>query len=232
MDEIIKRMFNDAASGSGVFSLPEVIAALTLSFVLCLLVAYVYGITHRGLSYSMGYVHTMMMMGVTTTIIMLIIGSNIARAFSLVGALSIIRFRNAVKETRDVGFLFICMAIGMANGTGFYDIGVTFALFSCLMIYFLHRFGIGSRPTREMVLTVHLPDGADHKTTFKDCFFGYLEDHALLSMESIRGGTLLELVYSIKIKKGTDEGAFMSALREANANHKVSLLTGTNNAEI
>jgi drug/metabolite transporter (DMT)-like permease len=48
-------------------------------------------------------------------VIMLIIGSNIARAFTLVGALSIIRFRNAVKETRDVGFIFFAMAIGMAT---------------------------------------------------------------------------------------------------------------------
>ena len=48
---------------------------------------------------------------------MLIIGSNIARAFALVGALSIIRFRNAMKETRDVGFIFLIMAIGMAVGT-------------------------------------------------------------------------------------------------------------------
>jgi len=53
-------------------------------------------------------------MSMVTGLIMLIIGSNIARAFSLVGALSVIRFRNAVKETRDIGFMFLAMAIGMA----------------------------------------------------------------------------------------------------------------------
>lgn len=232
MDELIKRLSQDWSAGSGVFSVPEVVLALVLSFALCLLIAYVYGITHRGLSYSVGYVHTMMMMGVTTTIIMLIIGSNIARAFSLVGALSIIRFRHAVKETRDIGFLFICMAIGMACGTGFYVIAIIFTLFVCGMIYFLSRFRIGARQTTEMVLTVHLPEGMDPQTSFQETFYRFLEDHSLLSMESIRGGTLLELSYAVKLKKAADRLELMAALRETNSNHKVALLTGTTNAEL
>lgn len=69
--------------------------------------------------------HTLVMCGMIIGAVMLIIGSNVARAFSLVGALSIIRFRNAVKDPRDVAFIFLAMAIGMACGTGFYLIGVT-----------------------------------------------------------------------------------------------------------
>ena len=232
MDELLKRLSQDAAAGAGVFSLPEVLFSLTLTFVLCLLLSYVYAVTHRGLSYSVGYVHSMMIMGVTTSVIMLIIGSNIARAFSLVGALSIIRFRNAVKETRDVAFLFVAIAIGMASGTGFYQIAVAFALFSCFMIYFMSRFNVGARTVREVVLTIHLPEGLDHRTAFNECFYGFLEEHSLLSMESLRGGTLLELVYAVKLKKGVDEAALLNDLRVISGNHKVTLLTGRSNAEI
>ena len=64
------------------------------------------------------------MMGTVVSLIMLIIGSNVARAFALVGALSIIRFRNAMKETRDVGFIFLVMAMGMAVGTRFYLLAI------------------------------------------------------------------------------------------------------------
>ena len=91
-----------------------------LSFVLCAVVGFVYRVTHRGISYSQTYVQTLVFMGMVVSLVMLVVGSNIARAFALVGALSIIRFRNAIKETRDVGFIFLAMAIGMATGTRFY----------------------------------------------------------------------------------------------------------------
>ena len=76
------------------------------------------------------------MMGMIVSLIMLVVGSNIARAFALVGALSIIRFRNAIKETRDVGFIFFAMAIGMAIGTRFYSLAVvaTVAISAAMLI--------------------------------------------------------------------------------------------------
>ncbi len=119
MDELIKEALQGPVSG-GVIGLWQILAALLLSFFLCMAVAYFYRETHRSLSYSLSYVQTMIIMGVTISIIMVIIGSNIARAFALVGALSIIRFRTAIKEPRDVAFIFMTMAIGMATGTGFY----------------------------------------------------------------------------------------------------------------
>ena len=76
-------------------------------------------------------------MGMVVSIIMLIVGANIARAFSLVGALSIIRFRNAIKETRDVGFVFFAMAIGMATGTKFYLLAIVAAVIISLVILLL-----------------------------------------------------------------------------------------------
>ena len=99
------------------FGVWELLLSLGISFVLCVIVGLLYRATHRGVSYSQGFVITMVIVGVTVSVIMLIIGSNIARAFTLVGALSIIRFRNAIKDTRDVGFIFLSMAIGMACGT-------------------------------------------------------------------------------------------------------------------
>ncbi|MER5837495.1 DUF4956 domain-containing protein, partial [Streptomyces sp. NPDC002130] len=97
---------------SGTFSVADVVVAMALSFVLSTLIGYVYRYTHRNVSYSQTYVQTLVIVGMVVALIMLVVGSNLARAFSLVGALSVVRFRNAVKETRDVGFIFLAMAIG------------------------------------------------------------------------------------------------------------------------
>src|SRR5687767_15907593 len=119
MDEVLKDLerFKDLTSA---FTLTDVALVLVLSAALSLMVGWVYRFTHRGTSYSQSFAQTLVVVSMTTALIMLIIGSNIARAFTLVGALSVIRFRNAVKETRDVTFMFVAMAMGMAVGTGFY----------------------------------------------------------------------------------------------------------------
>ena len=210
----------------------QVLQALVLSFLLTLMIAYFYRQTHRGISYSVSFVHTMILMGVTVSIIMVIIGSNIARAFALVGALSIIRFRNAVKESRDVAFIFITMAIGMATGTGFYLAAIIFAVFASGMIYFLNRFQIGALTTREIMLKVHLPGNLDYHTALNEVFLKFLRDHSLLSVETIRAGTLLEVVYSIEFKKDVEDRKFLDELRVINGNNKVALLTGQENINV
>ena len=111
----ITTLFSAFQDATDVFTVSDVIFTTILSFLLSLIIAWVYKITYKGVSYTQSYVHTLIMMSMVVAIIMLVIGSNIARAFSLVGALSIIRFRNAVKDTRDVGYIFFAMAIGMAR---------------------------------------------------------------------------------------------------------------------
>jgi hypothetical protein len=225
----VEQWIREAMQGptvTGQLDIWSLLIALTLSFFLCLVVAYFYRETHRGLSYSTSFAHTTIIMGVTVALIMWVIGSNIARAFALVGALSIIRFRNAVKDSRDVAFIFMAMAIGMTTGTGFYLAATVFALFACGMVYFLHRFEIGAMTSQEVLLKVHLPEHLDYHHVFNDIFFRYLHEHSLLSVETIRGGTMLELVYAIQFKKGVREGEFLDELRVLNGNNKVALLTG------
>jgi len=231
MDELIRESLQNPAMVSQ-FGIWKLLAALALTLFLCLLLTYIYRETHRGLSYSVSLVHTIIIMGVTISLIMVIIGSNIARAFALVGALSIIRFRNPIKDSRDVGFIFMAMAIGMATGTGFYLAAVVFALFACAMVYFMHRFNIGAKTINEVLLRIHLPENLDYHSIFNDVFFRSLHDHSLLSVETVRGGTLLELVYAIQFKKDMREAEFLDELRAINGNNKVALFTGQENVNI
>lgn len=231
MPQLQEALRNTSALG-GDFDLWHILIVLGSSFLLSMLLAWAYKLTHRGLSYSVSFVHAMIIMGVTVSIIMMIIGSNIARAFSLVGALSIIRFRTAIKDPRDVAFIFMTMAAGMACGTGFFLIALAFTLFAIPMTYFLYRFNIGSMPTSEVLLKVHLPESVDYHVAFNEVFLKHLSDHALLSVETIQGGMALELVYSIHFKHGVNEREFLDAIRAVNKNGKVALLTGQQNVNV
>ncbi len=221
--------FQDLTSS---FSMLDVTIAITLSFVLNAFIGWIYMITHRGTSYTQSYVHTLVMMGMIVAIIMLIVGSNIARAFSLVGALSIIRFRNAVKETRDVGFIFFAMAIGMAMGTKFYLLGIMATAIISLVILIMNRFDWYARRVKSQILKIQLDNATDFEHLFDDVLVKYTESSHLMSVDSVRGGALTELVYSVTTSPDMNKQEFIYAIRTLTSGQKVSLITGYNATDL
>jgi uncharacterized membrane protein YhiD involved in acid resistance len=217
---------------TGVFSVADVVISMVLSFVLCALIGWVYQITHRGASYTQSYVHTLVLNGMVVAVIMLIVGSNIARAFALVGALSIIRFRNAVKETRDVGFIFFTMAVGMAVGTKFYLLAVVTAVVICLVILIMTRFNWYARRVVSQILKVQVQNDARFDTLFDDLFVKYTSSSELISVDSIHGGMLTELTYSVGLKKPTKIQDFLAEIKKLNGNNRVTLIAGYNSTDL
>jgi len=217
---------------TGVFSATDVVISLLLSFVLCSMIGWVYQITHRGTSYTQSYVHTLVLNGMIVAVVMLIIGSNIARAFALVGALSIIRFRNAVKETRDVGFIFFTMAVGMAIGTRFYLLAVIAAVIISLIILIMTRFNWYARRVVSQILKVQVPNDAPFDTLFDNLFLKYTSSSELISVDSVHNGMLTELTYSVGLKKQSKLQDFLTEVKRMNGNNRVTLIAGYNSTDL
>ncbi|MFI6579185.1 DUF4956 domain-containing protein [Nocardiopsis sp. NPDC050513] len=218
---------------SGTFSVTDVVLALSLAFLTSLVVAWTYRSTHRNISYSQSYVHTLVILGMLIALIMLVVGSNIARAFALVGALSVVRFRNAIKETRDVGFIFLVMGVGMACGTRFYTLAVIATLVICAVILLMHRFNWFALNVQRQVVKVQVPaDGVDHEPAIDDVLVRYTDEYELISTETVRGGALLELAYTARLKKGVRAGDVIDRLRAINAGQKATVLTGYDQTDL
>ncbi len=200
----------------------EVVFSLILCWALITCICLVYRYTHRTPGYSQSYVQTLVLTGMVTTLIMIVIGSNIARAFSLVGALSIIRFRNAVKETRDIGFIFFSMAIAMACGTRFYLAGTAACgiILTVNLILFWLDFGARRGPT-ERLLSVQLPPSNDPDKTLNDSMVQLFSSYSLLSVESVKQGMYLEARYSVVPKPQVSSGDVFDQLSSVNNNLKI-----------
>jgi hypothetical protein len=230
MDELISEMerFKDATS---VFTLTDVAIVLSLSCMLSLVFASVYRFTHRGTSYSQSFAQTLVMMGMVTALIMLIIGSNIARAFSLVGALSVIRFRNALKETRDVGFMFLTMAVGMACGTRFYMLAIASTATLCSVLVLMFKLDLFARHVVERLLRVRMPMGRDLEATMEPLFRKYASDSRLIAVEVVPGD-LQEAVYTVVLRGNVTPQTFLDAVRTANDNNKAVLVVGQQEVDL
>ncbi len=217
---------------TGEFSVLDVVISLVLSFALSSMIGFIYKITHRGTSYTQSFVTTLVINGMVVALVMIVVGSNIARAFSLVGALSIIRFRNAVKETRDVGFIFFTMAIGMAIGTKFYLLAAIGAVVISLVILLMTRFNWFARKNNNQILRVQVPEGLPFDNLFDKPFLKFTNSSELISVDTVHNGMLSELTYSIGLKKQDQLQEFLSEIKNLNGNNKISLIAGYNTTDL
>ena len=214
------------------FTVIDVVLVLVLSFALSAFIGWIYQTTHRGTSYTQSFVFTLVLNGMVVAFVMMIVGSSIARAFSLVGALSIIRFRNAVKETRDVGFIFFTMAIGMAVGTKFYLLAVIAAVIIALIILIMNRFNWYARSVVSQILKIQVSNDAQFDTLFDSVFLKYTSTSELISVDSVHNGMLTELTYSVGLKKQGKIQEFLTEIKRLNDNNRVTLIAGYNSTDL
>ena len=217
---------------TGTFSVMDITVWMLLSFILTAFLWRVYKKTHRWTSYTQSYVFTLVMMWMTVCIIMLIVWSNIARAFSLVWALSIIRFRNAMKETRDIGFMFAAMAIWMATWTKFYVLAIIFTLALALVIFIMNRFDWFKREATSQILKIQVKNTVDFDHMFDDAFVKFTNVSDLISIDSVRGWALTELVYNVDMKNPNKKQEFLWEIKKLNDNLNVTLITWYNTTDL
>ncbi|PYZ95883.1 DUF4956 domain-containing protein [Alteribacter lacisalsi] len=197
--------------------------AIFLSFILVLIITQVYKMTYKGKNYSQSFVHTVIIMGVVVSIIMIVIGNNIAVAFGLVGAFSIIRFRSAMSDPKDIAFIFFGMAAGIACGLGFYILAVTFTLTLSVLIYLLYIMDYGKQEGKPRTLKITVPENIQYEGLFDDIFEDYILEHQLKRVQTTNLGTMIQLEYDVVTKEGISDKELIDAIRERNANLNISL---------
>jgi hypothetical protein len=112
-----------------------VLVVLLIAFIVSLIIYLTYKHTYSGVLYNPRFNVSLIMITMITTIVMVVIGSNISVSLGMVGALSIIRFRSAVKDPRDTAFIFWCVVSGLACGTQNYTIVLAGSLVLCLILF-------------------------------------------------------------------------------------------------
>ena len=137
MDTLISELGNETILRN--ISIFQFSFAMFFSLTLNLILAKCYQFFNTGYTNPSSTLRSIVLIGLIITLIMVIIGSNIARAFALVGAMSIVRFRNPLKDPKDLTFIFGSIAIGMASGTFFYEYAVIFLIFFIGADFVMHN---------------------------------------------------------------------------------------------
>jgi len=137
--EILDASVNNLQSGFSVTVL-DIILSLMLTTLCVLVVIYTYQSTFRGVLFQKSYAISLAMASLVTTLVIISVSGNLILSLGMVGALSIVRFRTAVKDPLDVVYMFWAISIGIANGVAFYSISITGTIFIALLLFLANSY--------------------------------------------------------------------------------------------
>jgi hypothetical protein len=177
---------------------------LLWALLLTLVTAWVYRLTHRGLGYSASFNVTMVSIAMVVTMTMMVISNYIALSLGLVGALSVIRFRTAIKDPRDIAFLFLSIAIGLACSTGDYVLALVGAALINATLFVLHLVHFGNPTGGEHCLTLLLDSAETDPAQVLVVVQQEFGRAAFRSYSQVSEG-LGEYVYSLRLEPGSPE---------------------------
>jgi hypothetical protein len=135
---------------------------LLLSFLCGHVIAWVYMMTHTGLSYSRTFVQSLMIMPVIVALVMMVLSNNIVYAFGLMAVFAIVRFRNILRDTLDTTYILGVIVVGMACGTYKFLTASIGCLLIALILLYVWLTGFGSRQRYDMILNMHWARDLNH----------------------------------------------------------------------
>lgn len=197
------------------------------AFFLGLLISFTYMKTFQRGEANGNFVITIVMVPAIIAIIILLVGSNVARAFSLAGAFSIIRFRSAPGDPKDITYIFFALAAGLACGVGLVGYAVLFVAVLCLFAALLSRLRFGVPRCAANLLKITVPEDLNYDGAFDDVLEQYSKNYALKKVRTTDLGSLYELVYHVTLKEDADKKEFLDLLRCKNGNLNITLLLDT-----
>ena len=208
----------------GRFTPENVILSLLLAFVLGQVIAWVYYFTHSGLSYSRTYVQSLVLVTIVVAMVMAVIGDNIIRAFGLMGALAIIRFRNVVKDTRDIVFIFCSLVVGMAAGSQRYAIAVLGTIILSAIAIYLDLTGFGTHQPHNGFLRFSLSGHIGPKHPVPDILKRFCGSFTLISaQDSGFGSSEVEYAYQLMVRNANKNEQMLAELEKVEGIENISL---------
>jgi hypothetical protein len=174
---------------------------------------------------------TLVALPAAITVIILLVGNNVARAFSLAGAFSIIRFRSAPGDPKDITYVLFSMAVGLSAGMGFLLYAAVAGAFFCGLMFLLEASGLGRARGAAKTLKITVPEDLDYQGAFDGVLRRFTLSSRLRRVKTTDFGSLFELSYAVVTKDGVNEKEFIDELRCRNGNMTITLVLNADENE-
>lgn len=210
----------------------QIFTAMLMACVLSTVVATIYRVTFQGLSYSRGFIHTMILGSMVVTMLIMAIGNNLARGLGILGTLAIIRFRTNLRDPRDMIFLFCCLAIGIACGAMTYAVAIVGTAVLSGTALLLHWSPFASRREYEALVRFLLPPDSSAEEDIKAAMRASCSAFSIVAMREAVQGDMLEYSYQVRLIDPSYQSDLVEALRKIPDVQEPSLLLQRTTVEL
>lgn len=214
---MFESIFTSTADNS--INISQAAISLGASIVIGVIIAIVYMYISKKEGYQKNFIIGLLMLPAVVSVVILLVGSNVARAFSMAGAFALVRFRSAPGSAKDISIVFFTMAAGLACGLGY----VTFAAVMLLLLILISALGFVDRNEGRKQLKIVIPESLNYNSVFDDLFDKYTSENRLNKVKTTNMGTMYELTYEIRLKNDDAEKDFIDELRVRNGNLNISV---------
>lgn len=195
--------------------------ALATSVIMGIALSIAYTLLNKNRSTTKSFGITLVVLPAIITIIVALVGNNVARAFSIAGIFSIIRFRSMQQDPKELAFVLLAMAIGLGCGMGFITYAIIFGVA-------LGAVAVGAElafrdRNEQKILRIFIPENLDYGETLNKVIAKYTRSSRLTQVKTADLGSLYKLTYRIELLRNANEKKFIDELRTKNGNLTISL---------
>jgi uncharacterized membrane protein YhiD involved in acid resistance len=197
-------------------------------------IAWTYMRTHSGLSYARSFVQSLVLLPVILAMAMAVVAAanSLVIAFGLMGAVAIVRFRTILKDTRDTAFLLLALVIGLATGTGAFELAVLGTLGTCAITFLLHLTSFGSRQHFDVMLSFRLSGGAGALDTLRPVLTRHCRRAVLASQRVSEAAGAADFSYRLLLRNPQRSAELAADLAGTQGVSHVSMIQRDEEAEI
>jgi hypothetical protein len=185
-----------------------------------LALAYIF--THRKDGYDPSMLFTLLIMPLVVSVIVMLVSNNLARAFSLAGVFTLVRFRLAMRDASDLAYILAAVGIGLSLALGYVLLGIIITFFlSIVLTLFSSLILFKGNPYGKLILDI--PEGLHEKGKLESVIQSYTRTFKLDRIKTQEGGSQYKLTYKVQMNPKTDSKTLIDAVKEVNGGLEVSL---------
>ena len=220
IDTLFSSSLTNAETSVSISSSAFLLCSLT-SLALGVAIAFIYMFKQE---HTKNFVVTLALLPIIVQMVIALVNGNIGAGVAVMGVFNLVRFRSIPGSAKDIGAVFLAMAVGLATGMGYLGLALVFTIIVGIanVIFVLSPLGGAATHQADKTLKVTIPEDLNYCGTFDDLFSQYTTKAELAEAKTTNMGALYQLTYDITLKDVTQEKTLLDALRTRNGNLQVS----------
>ncbi len=214
---IFKGIFDTSTQAT--VSIENFLLCMVVSLLIGIFLAFVYTVKNK---YTRSFLMTLAVLPTVVCVVIMMVNGNIGTGVAVTGAFSLVRFRSAPGNAKEIATIFLAMGAGLMTGMGYLGYAVLFSLIMGIIIVLYNLSSFGDR-AGDKILRITIPEDLDYNELFDDLMKQYTSNYEVVSVKTTNMGSMFKLTYNITLKDSSLEKKFIDELRCRNGNLEISI---------